>query len=340
LPTPTIGATTATQAGTYFNTITWSGTGSGTSRSLTGVGFQPDWVWTKTRTTGYDHQIYDAVRGAGSTKSISSNSANSEAQGNVALYGYVSAFNSDGFTGTNGTDGSIPSAYYNQSGQTYVAWNWKESVTAGFDIVSYTGTGANRTVSHNLGVAPKMIFVKATNATQFWQVYNADVGATKTMYLNASNAATTSSNSWNDTAPTSSVFTVGTNADVNNNGTTYIAYCFAEVAGYSKIGSFAANGSTDGPFVFCGFKPAFIIFKSTGAGTNWQMYDSKRNTYNVVNSILYPNDSASEATAGVGMLDFTSNGFKVRNAYGDMNSSGTTIFMAFAEVPLKFSLAR
>ena len=341
LPTPTIGATTATQAGTYFNTITWTGTGSGTTRSLTGVGFQPDWVWTKSRSAGYDHQIYDAVRGAGSTKSISSNSANSEAQGNVALYGYVSAFNSDGFTGTNGTDGSIPSAYYNQSGQTYVAWNWKESVTAGFDIVTYTGTGANRTVAHNLGVAPKMIFIKASNLNSFWQVYNADNGATKTIYLNASNAATTDSTSWNNTAPTSSVFTVGTNADVNSNTYSYIAYCFAEVAGYSKFGSYTGNGSADGPFVFTGFRPAYVMVKVTTASNVWLILDAVRNTSNVVTLNLNADQSAAENTFS-GWCDFTSNGFKIRNGSdGAINtSSGNYIFMAFATSPFKYSLAR
>ena len=342
LPTPTIGATTATLAGKYFNTITWTGTGSGSTRSLTGVGFQPDWVWTKSRSAGYDHQIYDAVRGAGSTKSISSNSANSEAQGNVALYGYVSAFNSDGFTGTNGTDGTIPSAYYNQSGQTYVAWNWKESVTAGFDVVTYTGTGANRTVAHNLGVAPKMIIVKATNLNAFWQVYNADVGATKTMYLNATNAATTDSTSWNNTAPTSSVFTVGTNSDVNSNAISYVAYCFAEVAGYSKFGSYNGTGSADGPFIFTGFKPAYVMVKLSSGGADWIVEDGTRNPYNVVNAKLSPNTSGAEfVDASAIGIDFLSNGFKLRGTDGAVNNSAQTyIFMAFASAPLKFSLAR
>ena len=342
LPTPTIGATTATQAGKYFNTITWSGTGSGSTRSLTGVGFQPDWVWTKSRSAGYDHQIYDAVRGAGSTKSISSNSSNSEAQGNVALYGYVSAFNSDGFTGTNGTDGSIPSAYYNQSGQTYVAWNWKESVTAGFDIVSYTGTGANRTVAHNLGVAPKMIIVKATNLTAFWQVYNADVGATKTMYLNATNAATTDSTSWNNTAPTSSVFTVGTNSDVNSNTYSYIAYLFAEVAGYSKFGSYTGNGSADGPFVYTGFRPAYVMVKSTSLTQPWVVKDKLRAAnYNPQDGNLYPNLANAEDTTASVYIDLLSNGFKIRGDYAGINSGVSSyIFMAFAESPQKFSLAR
>jgi hypothetical protein len=339
LPTPTIGATTATQAGTYFNTITWSGTGSGSTRSLTGVGFQPDWVWTKSRSAGYDHQIYDAVRGAGSTKSISSNSANSEAQGNVALYGYVSAFNSDGFTGTNGTDGSIPSAYYNQSGQTYVAWNWKESVTAGFDIVTYTGTGANRTVAHNLGVAPKMIFIKASNLNAFWQVYNADNGATKTIYLNATNAATTDSTSWNNTAPTSSVFTVGTNSDVNSNTYSYVAYCFAEVAGYSKFGSYVGNSSTDGPFVFTGFRPAYVLYKgSSTSGGAWDIHDDTRSPSNEAVQTLFANTAGAEGGVAI---DILSNGFKIRDTSANANSSGVTyIYAAFADSPFKYSLAR
>jgi hypothetical protein len=338
LPTPTIGATTATQAGKYFNTITWSGTSSGTTRSLTGVGFQPDWLWTKTRTTGYGHKIYDSVRGAGTLKGLNSASADPESTGDGPQYGYISAFNSDGFTGTNGTDASIPSAYFNQSGQTYVAWNWKESVTAGFDIVSYTGTGVNRTVAHNLGVAPKMIFIKATNASAFWQVYNADVGATKTMYLNSSLAAATSSNSWNDTAPTSSVFTVGTNADVNNNGTTYIAYCFAEVAGYSKFGSYTGNGSTDGPFVFTGMRPAYVMIKRTDSASSWYVWDTKRDTYNVITNALLTDTNGGDTSAT--SIDDLSNGFKCRSATIVNASGGTYIYMAFAENPFKYSLAR
>jgi hypothetical protein len=306
---------------------------------LTGVGFQPDWVWTKSRSAGYDHQIYDAVRGAGSTKSISSNSANSEAQGNVALYGYVSAFNSDGFTGTNGTDGSIPSAYYNQSGQTYVAWNWKESVTAGFDIVTYTGTGANRTVAHNLGVAPKMIFIKASNLNAFWQVYNADNGATKTIYLNATNAATTDSTSWNNTAPTSSVFTVGTNSDVNSNTYSYVAYCFAEVAGYSKFGSYVGNSSTDGPFVFTGFRPAYVLYKgSSTSGGAWDIHDDTRSPSNEAVQTLFANTAGAEGGVAI---DILSNGFKIRDTSANANSSGVTyIYAAFADSPFKYSLAR
>jgi hypothetical protein len=344
LPTPTIGATTATQAGKFFNPVLYTGTGS--SLGVTGVGFQPDWVWVKGRSGATDHGLYDAVRGV--QKQLESNGTGAETTETTG----ITAFGSDGFT-----TGAL--AQLNTSSATYVAWNWKANgsgssntagsitstvsanTTSGFSVVTYTGTGANATVGHGLGVAPAMVIVKSrTLAGGHWTVYHSALGNTKGMLMNTSDSVYTNSGFWNNTNPTSTVFTVGTDGSVNQNTQNQVAYCFAEVAGYSKFGSFAANGSTDGPFVFCGFKPAFIIFKSTSAGTNWQMYDSKRNTYNVANRILYPHDSASEATASVGMIDFTSNGFKVRNAYGDMNSSGTTIFMAFAESPFKYSLAR
>jgi hypothetical protein len=350
LPTPTIGATTATQAGKFFNAVTY--TGNGTTQTISGVGFQPDLVWCKGRSNAYWHSWIDAVRGRGFASF--SNVANAEFTSAVGKE--LTAFTSDGFSLGPDDNFSI-----NSGSAPFVAWNWKANgsgssntagsitstvsanTTSGFSIVTYSGQSAAGTIGHGLGVAPSWIIVKNRSSASpgAWTVYSSYLGNTSLMFLNTTDSVFTGNTAWNSTSPTSSVFSVGPSSlSVNTVGNNFVAYCFAEVAGYSKFGSFAANGSTDGPFVFCGFKPAFIIFKSTGAGTNWQMYDSKRNTYNIVNSILYPNDSASEATAGVGMLDFTSNGFKVRNAYGDMNSSGTTIFMAFAESPFKFSLAR
>jgi hypothetical protein len=357
LPTPTIGATTATQAGKYFNTILWSGTSSGTTRSLTGVGFQPDWIWTKSRNGGYQYELYDAVRGAGNTKSLSSNSTNSEALGNVDLYGYVSSFDSDGFTGTNGTDATIPYAYFNQSGQNYVAWNWKANgsgstntsgsitstvsanTTSGFSVVTYTGSGANATVGHGLGIAPSMVIVKSRSATGGWAVYHRSLGATKFMELNSTGAVGTSTIPWNDTEPTSTVFTIGTWTGTNASGVTLVAYCFAPVAGYSAFGSYTGNGSTDGPFVYTGFRPAYVLIKQSSDINSWFVWDSSRSSNNVASATLKPNSADAEETSY--SIDILSNGFKIRTTDSRQNTNGGTyIYACFASNPFKYSLAR
>ena len=345
LPTPTIGATSTTQAGKYFNPILYTGDGTA-PKSFTGVGFQPDLVWIKARSAAYYHHLTDAVRGA--NKSLYSNATDAEATSNA-----VSAFGSDGFT-INNTD-------VNGSGVTYVAWNWnaggstvtntigtisaqvRANTTSGFSVVTYTGTGANATVGHGLGVAPDMIIVKnRTNAGQFWAVGHSSLTSwANGVYLNSTAAQASATTLFNSTAPTSTVFSVGTSGDTNGSTHNMVAYCFDAVAGYSAFGSYVGNGSTDGPFVYLGFRPEFVMIKRTDSTGNWITYDAVRGTYNVNGPYVYSNSSAAEATSTTVGLDFLSNGFKNRNTYNDANtSSATYIYAAFAEHPFKYSLAR
>jgi hypothetical protein len=327
LPTPSI-----LKGSQYMNAVTYTGTGS--SQSLTGVGFQPDLVWIKGRSGATDHGLYDAVRGV--QKQLESNTTTDETTETTGL----TAFGSDGFT-----VGAL--AQLNTSTATYVAWNWKENATAGFDIVTYTGNGSARTISHSLGVAPSMIIVKArttASTDQGWPVYHAaNTSDPKTDYLllNTTDATADLDTVWNDTAPTSSVFSVGTNANVNANNDTYVAYCWAEIAGFSRFGSYTGNGSTDGPFVFTGFRPKFVLIKCFSTTSNWQVIDTARSTYNeIANIVLYPNSSSTEGGSGYN-FDVVSNGFKLRNSGTDYNTSTATyIYMAFAENPFKNALAR
>jgi hypothetical protein len=210
-------------------------------------------------------------------------------------------------------------------------------------VVTYTGTGANATVGHGLGVAPSFIIVKSrsTGATN-WTCYHASLGATKAQLLNTTQAVITSGTYWNSTAPTSSVISIGTDGSVNTNASTFVAYCFAQVAGYSKIGSYTGNGNADGPFVYCGFRPKFVLIKSTTAARDWLIYDSVRGTYNILaEGPLQPNTTNTPYGAGYLGLDILSNGFKVRESTTNMNASNEIhIFIAFAENPFKNSLAR
>jgi hypothetical protein len=344
LPTPTIGATTATQAGKYYNAVLY--TGNGTARSITGVGFQPDWVWYKLRDTNSNSGLFDAVRGA--TKRLISNTTDAE-----DTTSGVTSFDSDGF--------SLGTGAGNTSGFTFVAWNWKANgsgstntagsitstvsanTTSGFSIVTYTGSGTSlSTVGHGLGAVPSMFIVKARSASGLsWYVYQKDVGNTKFLELNDT-AAPTTFNLWESTNPTSSVFTISNNSAVNGNGTTFVAYCFAPIAGYSAFGSYTGNGSTDGPFVFTGMRPAYVMIKRTdtgGTNMNWIIWDTTRNTTNVVGEELYAN--LNDAGTTYTDLDILSNGFKFRNSTTWYNASGGTyIYMAFASNPFKYSLAR
>jgi hypothetical protein len=326
--------TTIDDPGLYFNTKLYTGTGS--SLANTGVGFQPDLVWIKGRSGATEHVLTDSVRGV--TKELSSNDTGAEetvAQG-------LTAFGSDGFTV--GTDGS-----YNTSSATYASWNFKAggtassntdgsitssvsaNTTSGFSIVSYTGAGGASTVGHGLGVAPKMIIVKNRSSAQHWQVYHISTGNTKSSQLSGTGASDTASTYWNDTSPTSTVFSVGTGTPTNGSGNSIIAYCFAEKQGYSKFGSYTGNGDADGTFVYTGFKPAFIIVKSATEARNWRLWDNKRSTYNLTDKILYPDLSNAEAT-GDSEIDMLSNGFKLRKT-SDNTSGETYIYMAFAENP-------
>jgi len=318
LPTPDIA-----DPGAYMNAVLYTGTGS--SLGVTGAGFQPDLVWIKSRSAATDHALYDAVRGV--QKQIESNTTTDETTETTGL----TAFGSGGFT-----VGAL--AQVNTSTATYVAWCWKEGVTPGFDIVTYTGNGSNRTINHNLGAVPKLIIVKALTTAgtdQGWPVYQAaNTAAPETDYLLLNSLAATADDNtlWNDTAPTTTVFSVGTNALVNTNSDTYVAYLFAEVEGFSKFGSYTGNGSTDGPFVWCGFRPEFIMYKKTSNVGGWRMHDAARNAYNAADIKLGAEDSSAEAS-GV-PIDIVSGGFKIRDSSSYTNAvSSTYIFAAFAQQP-------
>ena len=340
--------TTINKSGDYFNTKLYTGN-STDNHTISGVGFQPDFLWIKDRDrSGYNHRLQDSVRG--STKSLISNLTNTE-QTNADA---VKSFNSDGFVlGDDTGNGSF------NGNSNFVSWNWKAggtvsnnnnnsgqgystvsaNTTAGFSIVKYTGTGSNTNFGHGLGVAPSMILFKnlisSGGSAEHWVVYHKDVGATKGLYLNLTNAQDTSNAFFNDTAPTSSVFYVGNADKTNKSGEAQIAYCFAEKTGYSKFGSYVGNGSNDGTFVYTGFKPAFLMIKNTGTTENWNIWDNKRDTYNAVESRLYPNTNDAESTSDSNDFDFLSNGFKIRNNGGNQGASGNTyIYMAFAEAPL------
>ena len=333
----------------YFNPVLY--TGNGGTQSITGLDFQPDWVWLKSRSAGYHHRLFDAVRGTG--KSLRADSSGAEEDGDSIL----TAFNSNGFSLTQG-------AYYgNESGTTYASWNWKAggaassnsdgsitssvsaNTSAGFSIVSYTGTGSNATVGHGLGVKPDVIVVKSrtqgtTGYTGNWDVYHSANGATKFLYLNTTAALGDQANIWQDTEPTSSVFSIGTAAAVNTSSDSFIAYCFSGVAGYSKFGSFEGNGSTDGTFVFTGFKPAFFMVKNIDEANSWRMWDNKRPGYNTNKNYLSPDSSGGEGSVNLD-VDILSNGIKLRNTNDSANKSGNTyIYLAFAETPFKYANAR
>ena len=315
----------------YFQTKLYTGNGTaigsgGLAVTLDGSeNMQPDFVWLKRRTdAGYHNNLFDSVRGA--TQLVYANLA--EAAGTKTEG--VTSFNSDGFTV--GNDGDC-----NASGKSHVAWCWKESATAGFDIISMTGTGSARTQAHSLSAVPKMVIVKCLNdGNKSWAVYHAGAASdaeTDVLALDAGDAKADDATYWNDTAPTSSVFTVGTANGVNKDTKSYISYVFADVQGFSKFGSYEGNANADGNYVHLGFKPAFVIVKKASATDNWFMFDNKREGYNAINDALRPNLSNAELDlAGVGM-DLLSNGFKLRSGDDDLNDSNTFIYMAWAEAP-------
>jgi hypothetical protein len=354
LPEPVIA-----KGGEYFNTITWSGDNT-SPRAISGVGFQPDWVWIKCRSDSAGHVLFDAVRGTG--KNLSSSNASAEVTNSD--FGYLSAFNSDGFSLTAGTFSGFESGNVNMTGRTYVGWNWKANgagvtntagsitstvsanPTAGFSIVTYTGTGANATVGHGLGVAPKMVIVKRRSGTDGWAVFTT-MTSDGYMFLNSTSgkatggAATLFGNGSTTVSPTSTVFSIATDSSLNASVSTYVAYCFSEVEGYSRFGSYTGNGSADGPFVFCGFRPAFVLIKRTDAVEPWNIYDNRRLGYNPASKGLYPNASDAENDASGRYKDLVSNGFKIRGTSGEQNASGGTyIFAAFSEAAFKYALAR
>lgn len=324
----------------HFDTLLYSGTNG--SQNIVGALFRPDLVWLKTRNTSGEHGLWDSLRGVG--KRLRSNSTDVE----DTISG-VAAFNSDGF--------AVGPDAYNVAGNTYAAWTWKAgaaslnnngSITssvsvnaeAGVSIVTYTGTGANATIGHGLGVAPKMVIVKCRDFSPSpWAVWHSDLTATEYLYLQSTSGKAIGATLWNSAVPTSSVINVGTAQDTNYAAKTLSAYCFAEVEGFSKFGKYSGNGNADGPFVNCGFRPAFLMWKRVDSTSDWVIYDVKRDAYNVAEKFLYPNLGSAEATTPT--VDILSNGFKVRGSHGSINVSGAThIFAAFAEFPFRYANAR
>ena len=330
--------TTIDKSDDYFNSVLY--TGNGSTQSITGVNFQPDLVWIKDRSDAYDHRLCDSVRGA--TKLLYSSLTLAEATEATSL----TSFDSDGF--------SLGSANgVNSNTDNHVAWNWlaggtgvtntngditstvSANTTSGFSVVTWTGAGSAGTVGHGLGAVPKFIITKKRNNTGNWACYHSSLGNTKYIYLNGTGASATYSGFWNNTTPTSTLISLGTDDNVTGSGDNIIAYCFAEVKGFSKFGSYTGNGSADGTFVYTGFKPAWLMIKCTSSGTTqWRMYDDKRDTYNPVYKELNANTSDAE-NASTRYHDFLSNGFKMRDTNINTNGSGSTyIYMAFAENPL------
>jgi hypothetical protein len=338
-------ASTILKGSDYFNAILYTGNGSA-SRSITGVGFQPDWVWAKARSAAYYNGLFDVLR---SGYALYSNTTDAEDTTEQLTFG------SDGFTTPNKSGDFI-----NTNSATYVAWNWKANgagvtntagsitssvsanTTSGFSVVTYTGTGANATVGHGLGVAPQMVIVKQRNGiATYWCVYHTSLASGYAVYLNATFAAGSDPGTFNSTAPTSSVFSIGTSTATNTNTNTYVAYCFAPIAGYSAFGSYTGNGSADGPFVYLGFRPRYILAKRTDSTGNWLIYDTTRDTFNGMDDELCADLSGAETTAAGIRWDALSNGIKMRNSGAGLNASGGTyIYMAFAENPFKNALAR
>jgi hypothetical protein len=331
LNTANLPAPTVKDGSQYFNTVTYTGNGSN-GHAITGVGFQPDLVWGKCRSVGTDHYWVDAVRGV--TKVLRSNVTNAEYTQTDSLV----SFDSDGFTLDDDNSGG-PSGNFNISGRTYAAWNWVEGANVGFDIVSYTGNGVNgRAIAHSLGVTPAFVIVKNRDSSESWAVWHKDLGsAIKYLVLNNTAAVASASAIFgggaNEQLPDSTNFYIGSNGMVNANNADYIAYCFAEVESYSKFGSYAANDSTDGPFVHLGFTPKFLIIKST-TPRSWLMLDAERSPYNPANVGFKANETDAERTNNWD-IDFLSNGFKVRgvNANTNTDTSGVYTYAAFASNP-------
>ena len=336
--------TTINKSSDYFNTKLFTGNGSA-GHAITGVGFQPDWVWIKNRASG-NHRITDAVRGV--TKEIYSDLTNAETTNSIGL----TAFGTDGFTVGSSND-------YNANNGNIASWNWKAGTTSGqatnsystitptsisfnqtngFSIIKYTGNAtAGAGVPHGLGVAPKMVMVKNLDSSSYgWYCYHASLGATKSLYLHNTDAVVTSNDRWNGWVPDATNVSLGTNHGVNGGSNNIIMYCFAEKTGYSKFGSYTGNGNSDGPFVNLGFRPAFVLGKRTDNAGGWWMSDNKRsNGFNLNNDYVLADSSNAEQDDGSFASDFLSNGFKCRATNGNFNANGGTyIYMAFAEAPL------
>ena len=333
------------QPSDYFNTTLYAGDSDAAGHAITGVGFQPDLVWIKARNEAQNHALNDSSRGV--LKLIESDTTAAEDTASTGL----SAFGADGFTVKN--MGQI-----NASGNNYSSWNWKAGTTSGltggtitptaysinttacFSAIAYTGNyTSGATVPHGLGVKPNMILVKNLSTAVDWAVYSSVLGATKYMNLNTTGAAASATTRWNDTEPTSTLFSIGNTDLVNTNGDDYIAYCFASVKGYSKMGGYTGNGNST--FVYTGFKPAYLLLKVSSATNGWLILDSKRTTFNPMGIYNYANTNAVEFDGASQSKDFLSNGFKIRTDEAGFNADGGVyLYLAFAESPFKYANAR
>jgi len=335
--------TTINKSTDYMNTTLWTGDGNST-QNVTGTGFNADWIWLKGRSGAGDHQLYDKVRGV--QKMIIANGTNVESTNSIGLQ----TFGSDGFTMGSDMTGN---------GSTFVSWNWlangtgssntdgsinttytSANTTSSFSISTYTGTGSAGTIGHGLGAKPAMIIAKRlTGSAEAWVVYHQSLGGGTTpqdkyLHLNTTDAEGDSAGMWNDTAPTTSVFSVGSTGVSNGSGGTFVAYCFAEKQGFSKFGSYTGNGNANGSFIYTGFKPALFLLKESNGTNSWQIFDNKRPGYNLTDKYLKPNESAAEVS-GNNQIDILSNGVKLRSSNTGNNGSGQSfIFMAFAAAPL------
>jgi len=332
--------TTINKGSNYFNTLIYTGDGTD-DRSITGLGFQPDFCWFKDRTGANSHNLFDSVRGV--NLPLLSNATNAELTG----FDLFNSFDSDGFTISGATADNT-----NYNGSQFVSWSWKAAngtasntngsitstvsanTTAGFSIVSFTGTGSAATVGHGLGKEVDCIAIKNRIDAAQWSFYHRSLGGTQYMAFNSTSAAATASTQWNNTDPTSSVFSVGTSNNTNDSGDGMIAYCFASIKGFSKFGSYVGTGnSIQSPFIYTGFKPAWVMIKRTDTTNNWIILDNKRDTNNPNNIELQANSNAADDTANI-RFDMLSNGIKTRSTTNANNASGGTyIYMAFAENP-------
>jgi len=315
---------------------------------------QPDWLWVKNRSNSgpYSGNIFDSTRGA--NKGLFPDANNTEATN--GSYGYLGAFQSDGFTVTSGSSGD---ERVNNNNDTYVMWGWKANggstttndasatsvgtidsvyqanTTAGFSIVTFTGNGSSgATVAHGLGAVPKTILIKSLNGTnKSWNVYHSSIDATDAAQLDTTAAFYDSPSYWNDTEPTSTVFSLGNSSETNESGKNFVAYCFAEIQGYSKFGIYKGNGNNDGPFAYTGFKPAWVLYKRSNDAGNWRILDNQRNTFNPINNEIYADLSNAEAQDT--QMGFYANGFKLRNgsSVGQNGNGSTYIYWAFAKHP-------
>jgi hypothetical protein len=333
-------------------------TGNNSTQSITSLAFNPDMVWSKCRNVGRSHRLSDAIRG--SNVDLYTDTTASD---NFYGSGSITAFTANGFNLDNSA-----SSQYNTSGETYVSWCWdagtstatnnsgsissqvRANPTAGFSVVTYTGNAiSTATVGHGLGVSPSLIITKSRSNSSNWGVYHSSIGPTQYLLLNSTSAAQTSSSPWNNTAPTSTVFSIGDASFTNVSGYTYVGYAFAPVVGYSAMGSYTGDGSTSGfgPFIFCGFRPKFVLIKGSSVSYSWLMLDSVRNPSNLTTQVLYSDSSTSEMTnngigsGGYESIDILSNGFQIKSNSARYNQSGATyIYYAVAEAPFNYSRAR